>query len=474
MPQKKDAPAISHADALDILVRFQTAAKIVKYYDPSNANVQEHLRALASGIEKVLAEAGEVEIQIRQKAVFVNRLRIKFDVATYGVSQALVEGFRLWGLQTIGFTRGIKAGDLEAIVILIANADPRREDPYGDLFRVVQEKGLAHVRLEPLTQSGEEDEDAKAAKMFFLGIAHVKEIFEEKSEVVNFNVTKRWIQSMFNHIAEDESFVYGLTNIKNFDEYTLNHSVNVCVLSVALGRRLGLSRRELTELGLAAFLHDFGKVDIPPEILNKPGKLDPEEMAVMEGHSHLGAERLIQLMSERGIPHQAVQVAMEHHITPDLGGYPKYHKKRRVALFSKIVKITDFFDALTTKRVYRPKAFSREETIAMMLKKSGEDFDPILLKVFASMIGTYPVGSLVVLDTGEIGIVYEENPQPIFGKRPKVKIITDRTGALGDGGIVDLADIDPQTRKFARTIVKSLDADKYKVKVSDFFLAQVS
>jgi HD-GYP domain-containing protein (c-di-GMP phosphodiesterase class II) len=474
MPRDKEAPAIHHPDALDILVRFQTATKVVKYYEPSNANFQEQLRALLSGIDKALAEFGELAIQVRQKAIFVNRLPIKFDLATYGVYKALVEEFGLWGLETISFSRGLESSDLEETIVLFSHADPRREDPFGDFVRAVQEKGIGHVRLQPQAGRADDDEDARAAKMFFLGIAHVKEIFEEKSEVINFNVTKRWIQSMFNHIAEDESFVYGLTNIKNFDEYTLNHSVNVCVLSIALGRRLGLSRRELTELGIAAFLHDFGKVDIPPEILNKPGKLDPQEMAVMEGHSHLGAERLIQLMAERGIPQQAVEVAMEHHIKPDLGGYPKYQKKRRLALYSKIVKIVDFFDALTTKRVYRPKAFTREETIAMMLQKSGDDFDPILLKVFANMIGSYPVGALVVLNTGEVGIVFEVNPQAVFARRPKVKLITDMSGNMKDGPIVDLTQVDPQTRRFARTVVKSLDPDKYKIKVSDYFLAQVS
>jgi HD-GYP domain-containing protein (c-di-GMP phosphodiesterase class II) len=374
----------------------------------------------------------------------------------------------------MSLARGLAEGELERLIVLLSRADPREKNPFLALVRGAREAAVTHVRMEPQTEKDSADEAKQAARMYFLGIAHVREIFSGTGAIVNFNVTKRWIQSIFNHLSDDEAFVNGLTNIKNFDEYTFNHSVNVSVLSLAIGRRLNLSPHELSELGLAAFLHDLGKVEIPSEILNKPGRLDAEEKAIMEGHSRLGAQRLLQLKIERGLPNLAIQVALEHHLKPDLGGYPKYQKKRRIALYSKIVKIADVFDALTTKRVYRPKAFTREETLAMMMAKSGDEFDPILLKVFANMIGVYPIGSLVVLSTGEIGVVCEANPQPVFTKRPKVKLITDRAGNMHDGDVVDLTEIDPETRAFARSIVKTLDPEKYGLDVSRFFLARAS
>jgi putative nucleotidyltransferase with HDIG domain len=301
-------------------------------------------------------------------------------------------------------------------------------------------------------------------------------VFEKQKQrgAFNLNLTRRWMQSIFNHLVDDESFVYGLTNIKNYDEYTLNHSVNVCILAVALGRRLGLTREELSDLGVSAFLHDLGKLEVPKEILDKPAVLSDEERNIVEGHVHHGAEKLIELKSARRLPLRAVQVALEHHLKVDMSGYPKYVRKKTTSLFSKIVKIVDYFDAITTKRVYRPGVMTREEALAVMRKKSGDEFDPLLIKVFSSMIGAYPIGSLVVLDGGEIGIVFEANPHPAFQLRPKVKIISDLKKNMLDGEIVDLAEIDPSTTKFKRSIVKSLNADKYGINVSEYFLAKAA
>jgi putative nucleotidyltransferase with HDIG domain len=316
--------------------------------------------------------------------------------------------------------------------------------------------------------------EKNAIRLYFSGIYLLKEVFERQKTTgtFNLNLAKRWMQSIFNHIVDDESFIYGLTNIKNFDEYTLNHSINVCILAIALGRRLGLTREELSDLGVSSFLHDLGKLDIPREILDKPAQLDPAERAIIENHVHIGAEKLIQLKSTRRIPIRAVQVALEHHLKADLSGYPRYFKKRSTNLFSKIVKIVDYFDALTTKRVYRTKIFTRDDALSLMQEKSGEEFDPLILKVFVSMIGAYPIGSLVALDTGELGIVFEANPHPAFLLRPKVKIIADADGNKVDGELIDLTEITPETRKFRWTITKSLEADKYGIQPADYFLAK--
>ena len=138
------------------------------------------------------------------------------------------------------------------------------------------------------------------------------------------------------------------------------------------------------------------------------------------------------------------------------------------------MKITDYFDAITTKRVYRPRAFTREEALNIMIQNKDEEFDPLVFKVFVEMIGIYPIGSLVVLDTGEIGIVTEANPHASMAQRPLVKLIADPTSRKIDGEVVDLMDVNPRTRRFARTIVKTLDPEKYGIRVADYFLSQVA
>jgi HD-GYP domain-containing protein (c-di-GMP phosphodiesterase class II) len=466
---------IAPKTGLDLLVRFHNLLKIAKFFETNNDSFQEQLVLLWDVLDHGLVEHGQLTVLVRRGAVFVNRTRVKFDYATFHVYKFMVGEFSGRNIGTMTFMRGLDRDELAAFVFSLARREGKSDESFEDLVSDLDSQGFDHIDLGPvLAEDKETGQERRAARMYLLGIAHLKEIFEKEKEVLSFNVTRRWIQSIFNHIQLDESFMHGLTNIKNFDEYTLNHSVNVCVLSVALGRRMGLSRRELVELGLSAFLHDLGKLDIPKEILDKPAKLDPDEWAIMEKHSHLGAERLIEIKIERGIPSRAVQVAMEHHIQPDLGGYPKYQRKRRLSLYSKIVKITDFFDAMTTKRVYRPVAFSREAVLAMMKEKSGEEFDDVILKAFTDMIGAYPVGSLVALDSGEIGIVFEANAHAAFTLRPKVKIVADARGNKIDGPLVDLTEVDPQSRVFRRTILKALDPEKYHISVADYFIARLT
>ncbi|MGB9893704.1 MAG: HD-GYP domain-containing protein, partial [Candidatus Saccharicenans sp.] len=254
--------------------------------------------------------------------------------------------------------------------------------------------------------------------------------------------------------------------------YTLNHSVNVSLLAIALGKRLGLSRAELVDLGLAAFFHDLGKIDTPLEILNKPGQLTEDERKIMELHPHQGAEKLVQLREFRRLPISAIHVAMEHHIKEDFSGYPRYRIKQDINLYSRIVKVCDFFDAITTKRVYRKKTFTRAEALSLMLENIGTEFNPVILKTFVQMMGIFPVGSIVLLNTGEIGLVVENNQETKFMLRPKVKIIVDAQGNKIDGEVIDLTEVDPATRKYKRTIVKEINPEDYDLKVADYFLAE--
>ncbi len=128
--------------------------------------------------------------------------------------------------------------------------------------------------------------------------------------------------------------------------------------------------------------------------------------------------------------------------------------------------------AVTTKRVYREIAMSRHKALSIMLEKSGSEFDALLLKVFANMIGVYPIGTLVALDSDELGVVVETNTEVAFMLRPKVKLITDEIGNKIDGEIVDMTERDPETEEYKRSIIKSLEPEKYGIKPSDYFLAQ--
>jgi HD-GYP domain-containing protein (c-di-GMP phosphodiesterase class II) len=480
-PEERSAPprtAESKAfqkTGVDLLIRFHIVDKIAKIYDLKNDAFQEQGKLLFESLTAMLKEEEEASFRVRHGALLLNGVRLKFGVGTYGIFKSVMEELRTRDVEALTFLPGIGPDELFQFMSLFAKREKKDEAAYAQLVADLDAANVEHVVLEKIS----DDEVVQGlhkntARVFFLSIVHLKESFArgEKNEPIKINTTRRLMQSIYNHIVEDEGFVHGLTNIKNHDEYTLNHSVNVCLLATALGRRLGLSRTELVDLGMAAFFHDLGKTETPLDILNKPAQLTDAEREIMERHPFQGAEKLVHLKEFRRLPLRAIHVALEHHIKEDLSGYPHYFKKDDVNLFSKIVKVVDVFDAITTKRVYRLRVFTRAEALSLMLEQSGTEFNAVILKTFVNMMGVFPIGSLVALTSGEVGIVHDINPDPKFLLRPSVKLITDAAGSKVDGEVVDLAEKDPETGRFQRTIATALNPDDYGIEVADYFLAQ--
>ena len=173
---------------------------------------------------------------------------------------------------------------------------------------------------------------------------------------------------------EDESILLGMTTIKNYDEYTFNHCVNVSIYSLAIGRRLGLSRKILTELGITALLHDIGKSKIPRETLNKPGSLNGEEWNLMKKHSLMGVEIVLNLKQLGEINPRMVIGIFDHHLKNDPSGYPKLFRKKEIGLFGQIIQIADAYDAMTTPRIYKKVPYTPEQALAIMLKERNVQF----------------------------------------------------------------------------------------------------
>ena len=471
---RKDAKSVQRA-AVDLLIRFHIVYKIAKLYEPNNEMLQEQSRLMFEALSSLIGTGGLAAFSVRQGSLFLNGLRVKFILQNYPIFKFVLEEFRKREIGGIRFREGLTLDGLVRFMAVLAKKEKKGRTTFEELAVEVAEAGIDGVDLEKVVPketfpSAEKD----TAKLYFLSIFHLKESFEkdQKDEKLKLTTTRRLMQSIFNHIVDNEAFVYGLTNIKNYDEYTLNHSVNVCMLSIALGRRLGLNRGELVDLGMAAFFHDLGKLDTPLEILNKPARLSDGEREIMEMHPTQGAEKLLQHKEFGRMPLRAIHVALEHHIKEDDSGYPHTFKKQTTNLFSKIVKVVDYFDAITTKRIYRRKVFTRADALSLMMELIGTEFNPVILKAFVNMMGAYPIGTVVHLNTGEVGIVFNTNPDPRYVLRPGIKLITDLEGNRVDGEMADLSEKDPATDRFARSILRPLDSDKYGINVSDYFLAQ--
>lgn len=285
---------------------------------------------------------------------------------------------------------------------------------------------------------------------------------------IHFRQAKRAIQNIIDLLLKDPGTVLSLTTLRTHDEYTQNHSVNVALLSMALGNRAGYSRNDLSDLGLGALFHDLGKCAVPLEVLNKPGEFTAEEWAVMRTHP---SEGVIQLLDARGFANVPVRMAaacFEHHLNFDLSGYPKLSQPWPQTLASRVIAIADCYDAMTSARVYRREPLSPPAVLRYMLDRAGTFFEPSLLKYFVTCIGIIPIGTLVLLDTGELAVVLRPALDRAHAERPFVRVICDAASTpLVPPLEVDLSDPDSSP---PRTIVRLIDNTEYHLGTSRYVI----
>jgi len=254
-------------------------------------------------------------------------------------------------------------------------------------------------------------------------------------------------------VGGDRTSLLALTAMKRYDNYTFTHMVNVSVLAMAQARSLNMDGTLLREFGFAALMHDIGKVHTPQEVLNKPDKLTKEEFDIMQRHVVDGAHILRRTPE---MPALAPIVAFEHHLRQDLSGYPGNIGHRSLNLCTQIVSIADVYDALRSNRVYR-EGLPSDRIKSIMGKKDDPAFNQKLLRRFINLIGLFPIGTLVRLNTEEIGVVTHEHPSDPF--RPQVKVVRDR-----DGGRLEEAMLvntwEPDSRgEYPWAVVEAVDPD---------------
>jgi len=221
---------------------------------------------------------------------------------------------------------------------------------------------------------------------------------------------------------------------------------------------------------MSALFHDVGKSRVPLEVLNKEGGLTDEEWRIMQAHPWLGVLTLFGLRGYGEIPYRGMIGAYEHHMKIDLTGYPKSIRSRQMSIFSKIISVADGFDAATSRRIYQTVPIQPDQVLKEMWENPRRGYDPVVVKAFINLIGIYPVGTCVILDTYEVAVVHAANPDVSQVHRPVVRIVTSADGGLlTPGFLADLAQRDEQGN-FPRTIVKVTDPVKYGLKVSDYFV----
>jgi HD-GYP domain-containing protein (c-di-GMP phosphodiesterase class II) len=286
-------------------------------------------------------------------------------------------------------------------------------------------------------------------------------------QAVNVRRVKRSVQSIVDQVLTNQTALVGMTTMRNFDEYTFTHSVNVCILSVIFGHKLGLDRHQLYELGLCGLFHDLGKMRIDPAILNKPGALTAAEWAEMRQHPARGLLALFQMRGFGDLPLRQMLVAYEHHMKTDLSGYPRVRRPRQPTLFTRLVAVTDTFDAVTSARSYRARPWTPDTVLYNMRDQPAWGLDRVLVKAFINATGIYPVGTLVVLNDKRIGVVAQHNPEQALA--PVIKVIADAEGRPYEAPLtLDLAAAMPDGTP-APKILKTIDGKRYHIDVGRYF-----
>jgi HD-GYP domain-containing protein (c-di-GMP phosphodiesterase class II) len=274
---------------------------------------------------------------------------------------------------------------------------------------------------------------------------------------IDSKLAKEAVAECVNSVLHSPDAILWLTQLKNKDEYTAQHSMNVCVLAIILGRHINLSEKNLNIVGLCGMMHDMGKMLIPLEILNKPGKLEFEEMEIMKTHTTLGSELL---KSSNNMHPSAIEVAFNHHERLDGKGYCRQISKSDILHFTRMVAIVDMYDAMTSDRVYQ-KGRTHLETTNTMTSVAGSHLDPALVVKFIESIGVYPPGSLVELTNGIVGIVIEVNEK--MKLRPRIITILDEEKNPASEQVIDLSKMIRDKRGNIYTIKGVIRAENYNI-----------
>jgi HD-GYP domain-containing protein (c-di-GMP phosphodiesterase class II) len=462
----------------EFLLAMYKALRSLKFYPVENEQVQSSLNELTSYTIALFECEDELEVRIAGELLFVNSTRLRLDLDNYASFSYVLNTFRSSGVGIMHVDPAVDRREWQVFLslLLVSAADGGDAADVVDLQEKLAQGNVTHIAVDE-PSDGEQDlaDDEKrrevAKRTYERTIAVTKDVVNSArmGKSANVRKIKRAVQNVVDQVLNNEISLVGLTTLRDYDDYTFTHSVNVCIFSVSIGKRLGLPRSQLFDLGMASLVHDVGKGRVPVEVLTKQGKFNDEEWRQMKAHTWLGALTLFKLRGLADVPYRSMIAAYEHHMKMDLTGYPESIRPRQLSVYSKIIAVADVFDAATSSRVYKA-AKSPDQILQEIWQNPGFGYDPVLVKALINLVGVYPVGTCVLLDTYELAVVHAANPDLSQIHRPIARIVLSPTGhAPDDPPLVNLADTQPDG-SFARSIIKVTDPAKYGITPSDYFV----
>jgi putative nucleotidyltransferase with HDIG domain len=403
--------------AEELARRFAAALRAVQLYAPTHPLVARSVGAFAETLTLVHATAPSIAIGIVGDDLVVGDIPI--PRAAESMSK-LMQQLHDAGIERIVIDRGVESAELSQLVQTLGGSDAKEK--VGLLGH------LAHIRVGRLQVD-------KGADAPVGDIATCRRLYDEAVNVAetlwdsarsegkpDADAGRTIVDTLAQEVSQNRPALLALTALKKYDSYTFTHMVNVSILTMGQARGLGIDGALLRELGLAALMHDIGKVKTPAEILNKKDKLTDGEFDILRRHTIDGAEILRRTPE---IPALAPVVAFEHHLRLDGTGYPSGVSRGALNLATMLSGISDVYDAMRSQRVYQD-ASPTDRILAVLQRNDGKQFDQNLVRRFVQLVGIYPVGNLVRLSTGDVAVVLKTYaPDPY---RPRVRVLIDRTG----------------------------------------------
>jgi len=406
----------------DSLSHLMSAIQAAKIYSTEHPKFEDFIDKAYSSLVDLLKARTELIIGIVEGELSVGR-DIFFDLSQK--LKPLITYLHERGIDRIAFHRTLKREELMSFLSFLTAPQENGKQDIEESLHLMGIKNIKAGKIKAAETTAISPELRDKAMSFMekyqysLGIVdkYTDAVLQEE-EFDNLELRFHIVNFLENLLGMYQEFL-DLTLVKSKDLTTFIHLLNVTVLSMYVSSKIGFSKDEVQDLGIAALFHDIGKLSISRGLLQKRGKLKEKEFSVMEHHTDLGAEILLKYVDTLGtLP---AVVAFEHHLRYDQKGYPKLPFPRKAHPASLIVSQCDVYDALAQKRPYK-KSFPPFKIYELMMMGKGKSFDPKLLDEFFRIIGVWPVKTIVTLSDGRIAIVREQNENDIFS--PKVEVIS--------------------------------------------------
>ncbi len=423
-----------------LLLRLSAVIRTARTHDVSNQAFQRQLQEFLAAVQTLLKEEDECALVAVADYFYLDGYRIKASAALLPVYHGLLGEFERRALGGLRFLQGVHAAELERFFQLFMGAeDPAVAEQLAD---TLVEARVEHVLTVPtseldaddlareLKEQKEKTERGRAKRVFWRAVLGTKKLVLRARQTgrPDLRQAKRLVQPVVDNIMRHEYSLIGLTAVKDHDEYTYAHCVNVSVLSVGMGQSLGLSRQVLADLGVAGLLHDIGKLSVPGDVLRKPARLSAEEWALMQRHPLEGVKMTMRMPGLSMLTLDTMRVCLEHHMNFDRTGYPEVAHEWGQATLSRIVAVADCFDAITAHRAYHSRPRTTFEALQYLLGPTRVSFDPAVLWALVRTIGLFPAGSVLSTDSGHIALALSPNPDD--PRRPFCRVLVEPDGSV--------------------------------------------